>query len=136
MKIKITKQEKEIEGSIQEGFVKPFGTSAHIPFGKKHLGKILPIIIPEEPKCFWLLKEFEKDKIIDEAREIIMEENGKLEHFRLELLEDLEGDQFDLLSLSKIVSLLESKNKEKEITIKLRKLYSLTKSKKEVKNGN
>lgn len=123
MKIKITKQDKEIEGSIETGFVRPFGTSAHIPIGKKHLGKILPIIIPETPQYSWLLKDFEKDKMIDDAREIIIEKNGELEHFRLGLLEDLQGEQFDLSSLMKITSILEDENEDNEITKKIRKLY-------------
>ena len=123
MQIKIIKQEKEIEGTLEEGSVKPIGTSAHIPFSKKHLGKIVPVIIPNKPKYFWLLKESEKKKIISEARKIIIEEDGKLEHFRLGLLEDLEEDKFNLISLLKIISILESKNKEKDITTKIRKLY-------------
>ena len=123
MKIKITKEEKEIEGSLEEGYVKPIGTSAHIPFSKKHLGKIVPVIVPKNPKYFWLLNESEKKTIISEARKIIIEENGKLEHFRLGLLEDIEGNKFDLISLLKIISILESKEKEKEITGKVRKLY-------------
>ena len=124
MKIKITKQEKEIEGTIKEGFVKPSGTSAHIPFGRKHLGKVVPVIVPSEPEYIWLLKESERKKIINEARKIILEEDGKLEHHRLKALEDLEKKRFNLFSLLKIVALLESKNKEKDITIKIRKLYS------------
>ncbi len=128
MKIRITKQEKEIEGSLEEGFVKPIGTSAHIPFSKKHLGKIVPVIVPKKPKYFWLIKESEKKKIISEARKIIIEEDGKLEHFRLGLLEDLEGNNFDLISLLKIVSILENKEKEKEITKKIRKLYKESKN--------
>lgn len=125
MKIKITKQEKEIEGSIEEGFVKPFGTSAHIPFSRKHLGKAIPIIIPTEPKYIWLLKESEKRRLINEAKKIIIEEDGKLEFHRLKLLEDLEETRFDLLSLLKIVTLLENRGREKEITRKIRKLYGI-----------
>jgi len=123
MKIKITKQDKEIEGSLEEGFVRPFGTSAHIPIGKKHLGKVLPIIIPETPQYSWLLKDFEKDQMIDDAKEIILEKNGELEHLRLGLLEDLQGDQFDLSSLMKITSILEDENEDDEIAKKIRNLY-------------
>lgn len=123
MKIKITKQDKEIEGSLEEGFVRPFGTSAHIPFSKKHLGKVLPIIIPETPQYSWLLKDFEKDQMIDDAKEIILEKNGELEHLRLGLLEDLQGDQFDLSSLMKITSILEDENEDDEIAKKIRNLY-------------
>ncbi len=123
MKIKITKQEKEIEGSIEEGVVKPFGTSAHIPFSRKHLGKAVPVIVPSEPQYIWLLKESERKRIILEARKIILEEDGKLEPYRLKLLEDIEKKRFNLPSLLKIIVLLENKNKEKEITIRIRNLY-------------
>ena len=123
MKIKITKQEKEIEGTIEEGAVKPFGTSAHIPFKKEHTGKEVSIIVPTKPKYVWLLKESERKTIINETRKIIIEEDGKLEYHRLKLLEDLEKDSFNLDSLQKILVLLESKGKEKELTKKIRKLY-------------
>ena len=123
MKIKIVKQEKEIEGEIIEGRVTPFGTSAHIPFRKEHLGKAVPVIIPTEPKYIWLLKEIERKKIINSAKKIIKEENGKLEHHRLKLLEELEGKTFDLDSLQKILILLENKGKLKELIKKITKSY-------------
>ena len=110
MKIKITKQEKEIEGSIVEGVVKPFGTSAHIPFSKKHMGKVVPVIVPSESKYVWLLKESEKKRIIDVVKEIIIKENGKLEFHRLNLIKDLETNNFDLDSLMKIINLLLKRN--------------------------
>ena len=125
MKIRITKEEKEIEGTIEEGAVKPFGTSAHILISKKHLGKVVPVIIPIEPKYIWLLNESEKKKIMSEARKIIVEENGQLEFHRLSMLKDLERRTFDLDSLQKILILLESKGKEKELTKKIRKLYQM-----------
>ena len=126
MKIKITKEEKVIEGTVYGGAsVKPFGTSAHIPFKKEHTGKEVSVIVPTEPKYVWLLKDSEKKRIINETRKIIIEEVGELEHHRLNLLEDLKQNTFDLDSLLKIISLLETKGKEKELTKKIRKLYSL-----------
>ncbi len=124
MKIKITKQEKEIEGTIKEGFVKPFGTSAHIPFNKEHIGKAVPVIIPTKSEYVWLLKEFERKKLIDVVKKIIIEEDGKLEHYRLELLEDLSKDKFNLDSLIKVIDILEREGKEKEIIRKVKKLYN------------
>lgn len=123
MKIKITKQEKEIEGTIEEGTVKPFGTSAHIPFKREHLGKAVPVIVPTKPEYIWLLKEFERKKLIDTAKKIIIEENGRLEYHRSKLLEDLSKDKFNLDSLIKVIALLEKKGKEKEIINKVKKLY-------------
>ena len=124
MKIKIVKQEKEIEGEIIEGRVTPFGTSAHIPFRKEHLGKAVPIIIPTDPKYIWLLKELERKKIINSAKKIIKEENGKLEHHRLNLLKDLSKSKFNLDSLIKVISILDNQGKERLIVAKIKGLYN------------
>ena len=124
MKIKIVKQEKEIEGEIIEGRVTPFGTSAHIPFRKEHLGKAVPIIIPTDPKYIWLLKEIERKKIINSAKKIIKEENGKLEHHRLNLLKDLSKSKFNLDSLIKVISILDNQGKERLIVAKIKGLYN------------
>ncbi|KKL90758.1 hypothetical protein LCGC14_1901470 [marine sediment metagenome] len=125
MKIKITKDQKEIEGEIEDGKVTLFGNSAHIPFSKKHLAKKVLIIVPSKPKYIWLLKESEKRELISVASKIIEQENGKLEHHREELINDLSNDNFDLDSLIKIVSLLESKGKEKELVKKIKGIYNI-----------
>ena len=101
-----------------------FVSDTHVG-SKKHLGKVIPVIIPIEPKYIWLLNESEKKEIISEAKEIIVEENGRLEFHRLSMLKDLERRTFDLDSLQKILILLESKGKEKELTKKIRKLYQM-----------
>ena len=49
-KIKITEKEVEIEGKIEKGKVKPIGTSAQIPFKKKHMVTIVDIILLENGK--------------------------------------------------------------------------------------
>lgn len=122
--IKIIKDEKELEGEIQEGNVTLFGNSAHIPFSKKHLAKKISVIIPSKPKYIWLLKQSEKRKIINASVKIIKKENGKLEHYRQELIRDFSNDCFNLDSLIKIVYLLESKQIEKKIIKKIKKLYN------------
>lgn len=125
MKIKITKDQKELEGEIEDGNVTPFGNSAHIPFSKKHLAKKVLVIVPSKPQYIWLLEVSERKRLINAASKIIKQENGKLEHHREELINDLSNDNFDLDSLIKIVSLLESKGKEKEIIVKVKKMYNL-----------
>ena len=125
MKIKITKDQRELEGEIEEGNVTPFGNSAHIPFSKKHLAKRVSVIIPSKPQYIWLLKGLERKKLISAASKIIKQENGKLEHHREELINDLSNEGFDLDSLIKIVSLLESKGKEREIVKKIKSIYGL-----------
>jgi len=125
MKIKITKQDKELEGEIEEGNVTPSGNSAHIPFSKKHMAKIVSVIIPSKPQYVWLLSNYEKSKLISSTGKIIRQENGKLEYYREGLLNDLSNENFELDSLIKIVSLLESKGKERDLVRKIKKLYSL-----------
>ena len=125
-KIKITKDEKELEGEIKKGNVTLFGNSAHIPFSKKHLAKKVSVIIPSNPRYIWLLTESEKRKLINTATKIVKEENGKLEHYRKELIRDLSDESFNLNSLIKIVYLLESNDLEREIVKKIKRLYNLS----------
>jgi len=124
-KIKITKEEKELEGKIEEGDVKPFGNSAHIPFSKKHTGKKVNVIVPSHPHYIWLLTPSEKQKIIRITKKIIIKEDGKLEHYRLNLLDEISKEKFNIEALIKIVYILEKNNKEKQLIKKIKKLYNL-----------
>ena len=123
MKIKITKQEKEIEGSIEKGVVKPFGTSAHIPFKKKHTGKLVDVVVPEKPEYTWLISKIERDTLLKIAKKNIQVENGKLEHYRLQLISDLEQESFNLDSLIKILDFIPNK----KLVSKIKSLYNLKK---------
>ena len=55
MKIGIRLEKEYIEGEVIDSRVKPFGTSAHIPISKKHIGKRVLVIIPDEKE---LVNEF------------------------------------------------------------------------------
>jgi putative transposon-encoded protein len=124
-KIKITKEEKELEGEIEKGKVTIFGNSAHIPFSKKHLAKKVSVIIPSNPRYIWLLTESEKRKLINIASKVVKKENGKLEHYRQGLIKDLSDESFNLDSLIKIISLLELKEKEIKLVKRIKKLYNI-----------
>jgi|TARA_Y100000034_G_scaffold103583_1_gene129346 putative transposon-encoded protein len=124
-KIKITKDEKELEGEIKKGNVTLFGNSAHIPFSKKHLAKKVSVIIPSNPEYIWLLTKLEKKKLINIASKVVKKENGKLEHYRQGLIKDLSGKSFDINSLIKIVDIIESDKKEIKLIKKIKKLYHM-----------
>ncbi len=126
MKIKITEKQKEFEGVVIEGKVTPFGTSSHIPFRKEHTGKIVNVIVPGEPVYIWLISKIEKDKLLKTAKKIISKENGKLEHYRKLLIDDLEdGDRFSISSLIKVIRLLEEYKLEKLLIKKIKKIYNI-----------
>lgn len=123
-KIKITKEIKEFEGTTEKGFVKPFGTSAHISIGKKHFGKEVIVVIPSEPKYCWILSDLEKDKLIKVAKNIIQKKGGRMEHYYFECLEDLKKTIFSLNSLIKLTLLVQEERTERKLTEKIRKFYS------------
>ncbi len=123
-KIKIIEKETELEGSIEKGNVKPFGTSAHIPFTKKHMGKKVNIIIPENPELVWVLSQKDKVKMIQTVKKHIFEENGKLQPYRLKVLENIEEDDFNEDDLIKFAELLKSAGNH-GCAFKIKKTYNL-----------
>lgn len=120
-KIKITEKEIEIEGKIVDTSVKPFGTSAHIPFGKTHRGKVVKVVIPTNTKYIWLISMKERKELINIARKNIQNENGKLEPYRLDLIEELEEDTFNIDSLIKVLKFVPNL----KILMKIKQLYDL-----------
>lgn len=120
-KIKIIEKEVEIEGRIEKGKVTPFGTSAHIPFKKQHIGKIVGIVVPTKGKYTWLLSNKEREELLDSARRNIEKENGKLRHPRLQLLDDLGNEEFNLDSLTKILIFIDNV----KIVKKIESLYNI-----------
>ena len=121
VKIRITSREIEIEGQIEKGRVTPFGTSAHIPFKKKHTGKVVSIVVSKNGKYIWLLNTQERKVLIESARKNIEKAGGKLRHYRLQLLEDLENKEFSIYSLIKVLRFVDNK----ELVNKIKGLYNL-----------
>ena len=122
-KIKITEKEIELEGTLEDGKVTPFGTSAHIPFKKKHTGKVVSVVVPVKPKYIWLISKTERDTLLKIAKKNIQVENGKLEHYRLQLIDDLEHEKFNIDSLIKILDFIPNK----KLVSKIKSLYNLKK---------
>ena len=57
------------------------------------------------------------------AKKNIQVENGKLEHYRLQLIDDLEHEKFNLDSLIKILDFIPNK----KLVSKIKSLYNLKK---------
>lgn len=124
-KVKIVKQEKEIEGDIEEKAVTQFGTSAHIPVSKKHLGKYVDIVIPSEPKYHWVLSRSERLEVIKVCTKIVKQENGKLMKHKLQAIENIKAMKFSLNDLMKVAQILGKSDKHKHIVDKIKDLYNL-----------
>ena len=54
-KVKITENEKEVEGEVITKRITEFGTSGHIIVPKQFIGKVANVIIPQEQKLKWRL---------------------------------------------------------------------------------
>jgi len=121
-KIKITEREFEIEGRVEKGKVTPFGTSAHIPFSKKHTGKIISVVIPTEPKYVWLISEQEKKKLLEDSkRNVEKTKDSTLKFHRLQEIKYLNEKEFDLHLLEKTLEYVS----DKKLVSKVKKLYNL-----------
>jgi len=124
-KIKIASNVREIEGRIEKGRVTPFGTSAHIPFSKKYLGKEVYVIVPEEPNYSWILSKDELERFAKIAVACVEEEGGQLAHYRLQCIDSIKKGKFDMGDLCKIVEILKKYGKCNDLVSKLKRSYPL-----------
>ena len=124
-KIKIIEKETEIEGTVEEKKVTPFGTSAHIPVSKKHSGKYVNVVVPTKSKYFWLLTDVELKEVNLVVNKIIEKKDGKLHHYRLGALSNINQTKFYLEDLQKIYELLKESKNHKHLVNKLKKAYNL-----------
>ena len=122
-KIKITSKEKEIEGDVFGGLVKPFGTSAHIPFSRKYVGSHIDVIVPSERVYCWIFSERERSDLIREAYKILNEYSGKLHPLLVSAVEKIEANRFSIGELFAICDLLDDKRKLVKLVKKIRKNY-------------
>ena len=125
MKIKITEKEKTIEGKIIKGIVKPFGTSAHIPFSKQHIAKNINVIIPSDSNYSWIFSDKELNQLIIESKKLIEKEGGKLAFHKLESLERIKKSKFKIEDLSLICSILRENNKLIKLVNKIEKTIKI-----------
>jgi len=126
MKVKITKEIKELEGEVIERPVTPFGTSAHIPFLKKHTGKQVNVIIPEESKYVWVLPSGDLNNLIKLAKaELNKEGEGKLSFYYKQTIENLKDKTFALKDLVITLKIVEKNPKNKKLVKKIERVYNL-----------
>lgn len=123
-KIKITKEIKEYEGNVEEKVATPFGTSAHINVGKKHTGKIMPLISPSNPEYKWVLSKDDLKKVVKECKRILDKEVGKLKHYKEQAVKNIQN-KFLLSDLAKVVEILNKDKKNSSLVKKIKKTYTL-----------
>lgn len=123
-KIKITEKETKLEGLVEKGNVKPFGTSAHIPFTKKHMGKKVYVVVPDNGKLVWVLSDKDKQIATKSVEKYIIEQNGKVEHYRLGMLKNIQEDDFVLDDLIKFIQILINSGNQ-SLGSKIKMIYNL-----------
>ena len=125
MKIKVTKEVKELQGSIIEKVATPFGNSAHINVGKKHTGKFLSIIEPENPEYAWVLSKEDLKKTIALCNKVLDTEDNKLTQVKRNRVNDLKDRRFEVGSLYTVIGLLEKVKGENPLLKLIKKTYNL-----------
>ena len=129
VKIKITSKEKEYEGIVEEKVATPFGTSAHINIGKKHSGKVIPIIIPAHPEYAWVLPERDLTLTIQGCKEALKNEDSRLKHYKLEAVKNIQCKRFSLEDLEQILDILGWHSKNISLIKKIKSAYNFSKEK-------
>lgn len=128
-KIKITKEIKEYEGTIEEKVVTPFGNSAHINVGKKHTGKILPIIIQSDPEYKWILSDIDLKEVVKECKRLLKNEKGRFKFYKVSALKNIQSGKFNMGDLVWVVSILEKSSKNILLVKRIKSTYNLHKRK-------
>lgn len=123
MKIKITKSEKNVEGDFEEGFVKPFGTSAHFTTKRKYLGMKAGLVIPSDAVYTWILSENERKKIVEVCREQLEKEIGKMKPHKAQAIKNIQMKEFTMNDLNLIDELMKNSGKEAKLLNKFRRMY-------------
>ena len=125
-KIKITSKEKEYEGSVEEKVVTPFGNSAHINVGRKHSGKVIPIIIPAKPEYAWVLPEADLKEAVKRCKEMLKKSGESRFNFnKAEAIDNIQEKRFSLEDITWIVSLLCDDLKNISLAKKIKSAYNL-----------
>lgn len=126
MKIKITKETKEIDGQVIDKSVTFFGTSAHIPFSKSHLGKIVSVVVPSEPKYIWLFNSEKLKEVVKECKKIIASEpESRFTTLKEEFVFNIQQKTFSLDDIIKVVEILNKDKKNKSLVESLRQAYNI-----------
>lgn len=125
-KIKIIKGEIELEGDVVGKVVTPFGTSAHIPFSKKHTGKNVEVVIPKNPHYSWVLSKADLKHFIEVCKKTISKGDAKLMRHKLDRLKRIEKGKFLLEDLEYFCILLEEEKQGLELVKKIRRIIDFS----------
>ena len=117
MKITITEKEKHLNGTIETGKVTPAGTGGHIISKREHLGKNVHVVIPENPIYSWVLDEKTLKDALKYAEIQIRAEGDKTWQYRLEAIQNIKLDNFDIEDLNVLVKALKRSNETKIIKL-------------------
>ena len=130
--IKVTEKVHEFEGEVINGVVKSFGTSAHIPFSKKFMGRKVKIIVPAGNEGnndrVWVLTDKELEEFVGNCKKALKEQpESRLTFHKKGVIENIETKNFSENDLVKAIEILkQSKNKKDiEISKKIEKVYGL-----------
>lgn len=125
-KIRVSKGVREVEGSIREAVVKPFGTSGHIVVSRKDIGKLVSVITPDDGEMGWVLSDEEKKEVIARSKEAMKKKDDKIKRYVAEAIENFEKKEFSTGDFLKIIGLLEQNpEKNKELLQKIESVYDL-----------
>ena len=127
MKIKITTKEKEFEGVVEEKVATLFGTSAHINVGKKHTGKIIPIIIPAKPEYSWVLTKEDLKLVVHRCKEIVKKDDSRTRHYKVNAIDNIQAKRFSMEDLIWVVTILGQDLRNAPLIKKINSTYSFEK---------
>lgn len=122
-KIKIVKDERTIKGDVDEKISKKFGKSSHLIISKKHIGKYINIIYPENSDYGILLDKSNWNKMISIIREYIEEHEGKHKVHKLQSLDEIKSGRFKIEELQRFLPIL--KKKDIKLYRKIKDIYGL-----------
>ena len=136
-KIRVIKREKEIEGQVFEGKVTKFGTSAHISFSKKHLGKKVKIIVPSEAEYIWILGKEELNDFVKSCSKSLKKLPKHMHLDKKQAIKNILEGEFLEEYLHHALEILEKskEKKDKELVEKIKSVYGIRKKKKEGEAG-
>jgi len=115
-----------LHGEVLNGKVTPFGTSAHIPFSKKHIGKKIKIVVPDETLYVWVFSEKERKEFVEAClKELEKNPEGRLAFHKRSAIKNILESEFDIDNLAKAVEILKGNKKYERLVQKIKKVYSL-----------
>jgi putative transposon-encoded protein len=124
-KIKITTDEWEIDGEITGKPVTPLGKSGHILFSKKHIGKVVSVVVPEDAEYVWVLPKDDLKRIVSACTKTLDGEHGQLVFYKRECVQNIKHSRFSYDDLVKVLAILQEDEKNSKLAEKLKNTYSL-----------